>query len=65
MGRQYEDEDPLVDLDGQDELQSLIDKISHTETCCEVDEYINGEDDMPVCMEYDNDWEDLFFFFWP
>ena len=48
-------------MDGQDELQSLIDQISHTEACCEVDEYINGEDDMPVCMEYDNDWEDHFF----
>ena len=34
VGRQYEDEDPLFDLDGQDELQSLIDQISHTETCC-------------------------------
>ena len=61
MGRQYEDEDPFVHLDGQDELQSLVDQISHTETCCEVDDYINGEDDMPVCMEYDNDWEDNFF----
>ena len=61
VGGQYEDEDPFVDLDGQDELQSLIDQISHSETCCDVDEYINGEDDMPVCMEYDNDWEDHFF----
>ena len=41
VGRQYEDEDPFVYLDGQDELQSLIDQIFHTETCCEVDEYIN------------------------
>ena len=60
MGRQYEDEDPFVDLDGQDELQSLIDQISHSETSCDVDEYINGEDDVPVCMEYYNDWEDFF-----
>ena len=48
VGRQYEDEDPFVDLDGQDELQSLIDQISHSETCCDVDEYINGKDDVPV-----------------
>ena len=51
MDCQYEDEDLFVDLDGQDELQSLVDQISRTETCCEVDDYINGEDDTPVCME--------------
>ena len=31
VGRQYEDEDPFVDLDRQDELQSLVDQISHTD----------------------------------
>ena len=30
VGRQYEDEDPFVDLDGQDELQIHIDQISHS-----------------------------------
>ena len=50
VGRQYEDEDPFVDLDGQDELQSLIDQISHSETCCDVDEYISMERMTCLCV---------------
>ena len=26
-----------------------------------MEEYVNGEDDVPVCMEYDNEWENQFF----
>ena len=26
-----------------------------------MDEYINGEDDVPVCMEYSDDWKEHFF----
>ncbi len=61
LGRQYEDEDPFADLEAQEELHDLVDQIPLTETCCQVEEYINGEDEVPVCMEYDNDWEDRFF----
>ena len=28
---------------------------------CPVEEYIKGEDDVPICTEYDDDWEDRFF----
>ena len=61
VGHQYEDEDAFADLEAQEELQSLVDQIPVTEACCGVDEYINGEGDVPVCMEYDNDWEEHFF----
>ena len=26
-----------------------------------MDEYINGEEDVPICMQYYDDWEDRFF----
>ena len=61
VGRQFENEDPFADLDEQEELQTLVDQISYTEiTCCGIQEYVNGEGDMPICMEYDGDWEDRF-----
>lgn len=38
------------------EVQSLIEKTMPTDARCDVDEYLN--DDLPVCMEVDNDsWE--------
>ena len=50
-----DDDDPFADLD----LPSLVEQISAIS--CSVDEYINGEDDVPVCMEYSDDWEEHFF----
>ena len=26
-----------------------------------MEEYISGEDDVPTCTQYDNDWENQFF----
>ena len=59
--RQYEDEDPFADLEAQEDLCSLGNQLPLTETCCSVEECIGGEGDVPVCIEYDNDWEDRFF----
>ena len=42
----------------REELNNLVDQI---ESNCLVEEYINGEDDVPICMQYDDDWEDHFF----
>ena len=32
-----------------------------SECNCPVEEYINGEDDIPICIHYDDDREDRFF----
>ena len=61
VGRSYEDEDPFDDVEAQQELSSLVDQVSRSGTNCTVEEYVNGEDDVPVCMQYGVDWEDRFF----
>ena len=61
VGRVYENEDPFEDVEDQEELQSLVDQISPSATNCPVEEYIGGEDDVPTCIQYDNDWENHFF----
>ena len=48
-------------MEAQEELRDLVDQISPSEANCPVQEYINGEDDIPICMQYDDDWEDRFF----
>ena len=56
--RSYEDEDPFDDLEAQEELCDLV---GHIPDSCTVDEYINGEKDVHICMQYDEDWESDFF----
>ena len=50
--------DPFDDVEAQEESH---DRISPSETYCPVEEYINGEGGVPICMQYDDDWEDHFF----
>ena len=59
--RLYEDEDPFDDVEAQEELHELLDRISPSDTNCPVEEYIDGEGDVPTCMQYSNNWEDHFF----
>ena len=61
VSHSYEDENPFDDVEAQEELHNLVDQISVSGTNCPVEEYINGEDDVPICMHYDEDWEDHFF----
>ena len=61
VSHSYEDEDPFDDVEAQEELHNLVDQISVSGTNCPVEEYINGEHDVPICMHYDEDWEDRFF----
>ena len=40
------------------EVQSLIEKTMPAGGRCDLDEYLHGDDDLPVCMDLDNDsWE--------
>ena len=53
-----EEDDPFLEADMRVEVQSLIEKTMPTDGRCNVDEYLNGDDDLPVCMELDSDsWE--------
>ena len=59
--RLYEDEDPFDDVEVQEELHELLYRISSSDTNCPVEEYIDGEGDVPTCMQYNNNMEDHFF----
>ena len=59
--RLYADEDPFDDVEAQEELHELLDRISPSDTNCPVEEYIDREGDVPTCMQYNNNWEDHFF----
>ena len=61
VSRLYEDEDPFGNIEAQEELHELYDQISPSNTNCPVDEYINREGDVPICMQYDDNWEESFF----
>ena len=57
----YEDEDPFDNIDGQEELHELYNQIFPSNTNCPLEVYINKEGDVPICMEYNSNWEDSFF----
>ena len=59
--RFLEDEDPFDDVEAQEELHELLDRISPSDTNCPVEEYIDGEGNVPTCMQYNNNMEDHFF----
>ena len=61
VSRLYENEDTFHDIEAQEELHELYDQIPPSNTNCPVDEYINGEVDVPICMQYDDNWEESFF----
>lgn len=58
VSRAYETEDPFDEVDAQEELRDLVDEIPGN---CPVEEYIDGENDIPICMQYYDDWEERFF----
>lgn len=56
------DTDPFQDLDDATCLTPLISSTMGTQSACTVSEYINGDNDVPVCSDLENDqWEDDFF----
>ena len=59
--RLYEDEDPFDEVEAQEELHELLDRISPWDTNYPFEEYIDGEGDVPTCMQYNNNWENHFF----
>ena len=52
VSRAYETEDPFDEVDAQKGLHDLVDEIPLLVGSCSVEEYINGENDIPICMQY-------------
>ena len=60
-GAEDEDDDPFQDLDANTDMQDLIARVMPTQDLCSLEEYINGDESLPVCVEMDDDsWEDTF-----
>ena len=57
--RDIDDQDPFLEADKLLELGTLIEKTSHGG--CSTDEFVRGDDDLPVCVEMDgDDWQSAF-----
>ena len=56
-----EKSDPFEDLDGESEIQQLIERTMNTVECCTNNKYVSGDDCLAVCVDLDDDkWEDNF-----
>ena len=62
VNRDIEEEiDPFDVLYADSQLQDLISRAMPAKDICTVEEYINGEDYVPMCSEFDNDTWDVTF----
>ena len=58
-----DEEDPFLAAD-ELALQDLMKKTMNGQDSCTLEEYVNGEDSIPVCMEFNSDrWDESFLFF--
>ena len=48
------EEDPFLAADDL-ALQDLMKKTMNGQDSCTLEEYVNGEDSIPVCLEFDSD----------
>ena len=56
-----EEDDPFLEIDASLELQELINHTVSSDQCCGIDEYVNGDSDLPVCMDiHGDDWKETF-----
>ena len=61
IGRTGEDEDPFAELNAGQELSTLVSQISADGPTCSAQEYVNGDNDLPFCEEFDGDnWDEQF-----
>ena len=56
------DDDPFSECDLRQEIESLIDKTMPSDGKCTLKEYLEGDNELQVCMDKDDDqWEANFF----
>ena len=57
--RDADDQDPFLEADKLLELSTLIEKTGHGG--CSTEEFVGGDDDLPLCIEIDgDDWQSAF-----
>ena len=56
-----DDEDPFLAADDSMALLGLIDEAVTGCDHCPLEEYVNGVDDIPVCLDATSTWEEEFF----
>lgn len=54
-GNKSDDEDPFLTSDASLELQSLIDQTVTTQEKCTLDEHLNGDDVLTICVDLHSD----------
>ena len=54
-------EDPFADLDiedaGQADLETLISEVRGSADMCSVTDFVSDDQDLPICQEFDDNWE--------
>ena len=50
-----DEDDPFLEADMRMEVQSLIEKTMPVDGRCTVNEYLNGDADLPVCVDLDSE----------
>ena len=54
-----DDEDPFNDIDDEMGMNSLISHAMETPQHCSADEYLTGDNSLPVCVDIDgNNWDE-------
>lgn len=51
---------PFLEAGARFEMECLIEKTMPAGGSCALDEYLKGDDDLPVCVELDDSWENEF-----
>ena len=53
-------EDPFDDVDEARELTALVDELGLHDSTCSPQEYVTGDDNLPVCDDAGDDWDEHF-----
>ena len=56
-----ENHDPFDDVDAQEEFDILVSQVCPSKTHYPVNEYINGDNDVVICVQCDDVWDEHFF----
>ena len=60
VARIGENEDPFDDINEACELTALVDELDLHDSTCSPQEYVTGDDNLPVCDDAGDDWDEHF-----